>query len=224
MMLLDHDTDLIRKARSFQDQVKAKYPCGRQGGKIRVRAIGGADAAYSGDTGIGVIAVLSFPGLRPIGYAVSVRKVLFPYLPGLFAFREAPLYLAAYEKLGVYPDLLLVNGHGYSHPGRFGLACHAGVLLDIPTIGIAARLLCGSSVPPGPEKGSCSPVNDDEETIGMSVRTREGKRPIFVSAGYMTDLRFAVEMALASTAAVRIPLPIRAADSLAREYRRNLLA
>jgi deoxyribonuclease V len=222
MIPLGCNNDLVRNARAVQNKLKAKHPCGRKGREIRVTAIGGADASYDGDTGIGVIAVLSFPGLRPIGHTVSVRKVLFPYVPGLFAFRELPLYLAAYEKLGVYPDLLLVNGHGYSHPKRFGLACQAGAQLDTPTIGIASRLLCGRAVPPGPKEGSFSPVTDGQETIGMSVRTREGKKPIFVSAGYQTDLRFAVEMTLASTAAERIPLPIRAADSLARAYRRNL--
>jgi len=168
---------------------------------------------------MGVIALLTFPGLEPIGHAVTVRKVLFPYVPGLFGFREAPLYLAACEKLGVLPDLLFANGHGYAHPQRFGLACHAGALLGIPTIGIASRLLCGSSALPGPEQGALAPVIDNDEIIGMSVRTKAGANPLIVSAGYLTDLPCAVEMTLACLAGDRLPRPLHTAHLLSQRYR-----
>jgi len=212
------DSDLIRNARAIQDRLRARYSCGVRGREISVKIIGGADAAYSGDTGIGVIALLSFRDLEPIGHAVAVRKVLFPYVPGLFGFREVPLYLAACEKLGLLPDLLFVNGHGFSHPRRFGLACHTGSLLGIPTIGIASRLLCGRAALPGPEQGSSTAVTDNGETIGMSVRTKAGSKPVVISAGYLTDLPYVVEMTLACLTGNRLPQPLHAADKLSRWY------
>jgi deoxyribonuclease V len=214
---------LIEAALRIQAQLSTRYPCSRMTREIRVRVIGGADAAYAGDTGIGVIALLSFPGLRPVGHAVSVRKIQFPYISGLFAFRELPLYLAAYEKLGTLPDLLLVNGHGYAHPRRFGLACHAGATLGVPTIGVAARAAVGKAASPGNWKGACSPLTDGKEVIGMAVRTRVPGRPVIVSAGFRTDLRYAVEMTLTSAAGERMPLPLQAADRLARAYRNSCL-
>lgn len=213
------DNDLIRNAWAVQDRLRARYPCGIREREKKIDLIGGADAAYSGDTGIGVIALLSFPDLEPIGHAVAARKVLFPYVPGLFAFREAPLYLAACEKLGLLPDLLFVNGHGFSHPRRFGLACHTGALFGIPTIGIASRLLCGRAALPGPEQGSSTAVMDNGETIGMSVRTKAGSKPVVISAGYLTDLPYAVEMTLACLGGERLPRPLHAADKLSRYYR-----
>jgi deoxyribonuclease V len=216
-------TGLIQAALTIQDRLRNRYPCGDMDRKIRVQVIGGADVAYAGDTGIGVVAVLSFPELEPIGHAITVRKVQFPYIPGLFAFRELPFYMAAYEKLGVFPDLLMVNGHGYAHPCRFGLACQAGAVLEVPTIGIAARPLLGEATMPGNGIGACSPLMEGREPIGMLVRTSARGKPVFVSGGYMTDLRYAVEMTLASSPGERIPVPIRAADRLARTYRSSFL-
>jgi deoxyribonuclease V len=216
------DNNLIRNARAVQERLRARYSCGVRGREKKIRLVGGADTAYSQDTGIGVIALLSFPDLEPIGHAIAIRKVLFPYLPGLFAFREAPLLLAACEKLGVLPDLLFVNGHGFAHPRRFGLACHTGALVDIPTIGIASRLLCGRVSPPGPEQGSSSLVTDNDEAIGMLVRTKAGSKPLCVSAGYLTDLPYAVEMTLASLNGNRLPGPLHAADLLSKRYRELL--
>jgi deoxyribonuclease V len=220
---LGNTCDLVRNALVVQNRLRVKFSCGKKVRKIGITVIGGADAAYSGDTGIGVISLLSFPGLKPIGYATSVRRVLFPYIPGLFAFRELPLYLAAYEKLGIYPDLLLVNGHGYAHPRRFGLACQVGAFLDLPTIGIAARSLCGSCRPPGIEVGSCEPVTDLGETIGAVIRTSKGRRPVFVSGGFRTDLPFAIRMTMVSLDGGHIPLPLLAADMISKMYRKHIL-
>ncbi len=211
--------DLIRNAQAVQDRLRDRYTCGVRESEGKVGLVGGADASYSGHTGIGVIALLSFPDLEPIGHASAVRKGLFPYVPGLFGFREVPLYLAASEKLGCLPDLLFLNGHGCAHPRRFGMACHAGALLGIPTIGVASRLLCGSAALPGSHQGSTSPVIDSGEIIGMSVRTRVGKNPVFISAGYLTDLPYAVEMTLACLMGGRLPQPLHDAHFLSQQYR-----
>jgi deoxyribonuclease V len=215
--------DLVSNALLVQEKLRRKLPCGKNETVTKMQVIGGADAAYAGDIGIGVIALLSFPGLVPIGYAVSVRKVLFPYIPGLFAFRELPLYAGAFEKLGTYPDLLMVNGHGYAHPRRFGLACQVGAFLDLPTIGIASRALCGTSRPPGIEAGLCELVMESGETIGAVVRTIRGKKPVFVSGGFHTDLPFAIRMTMDSLDGDRIPRPLSAADMISKTYRKYIM-
>jgi deoxyribonuclease V len=209
---------LTAAARVVQLSMRDRCGCGQGGQPSEIRIIGGADAAYTGEDGIGVVALFSYPEMEPVECAFAARRVLFPYIPGLFAFRELPLCLAACEKLTTSPDLLMFNGHGYAHPERFGMACHAGALLGIPTIGVASRPLSGQSTDPDRSRGSCTPIRDGEETVGMAVRTREGSRPVYVSAGYCTGLSFAVEITLAAARDRRMPVPLYAADLLARDF------
>ena len=70
-------------------------------------------------------------------------KVSFPYIPGLLAFREAPLLLEPLSRLNTTPDFLLGGGHGLAHRRRFGLACHKGVMTGLPTIGCAKTVRRG---------------------------------------------------------------------------------
>jgi deoxyribonuclease V len=113
-----------------------------------IRYVAGADAAYDHDTIYAAIVVMKFPGLEVVGKTCSVQKVTFPYIPGLLSFREGPAILDAFSNLTTVPDLIFMNGHGYAHPKRFGLASHVGLLLDIPSIGVAKRLLIGRPLCP----------------------------------------------------------------------------
>ncbi len=124
--------------------------------------------------------------------------------------------LAALEALTVKPDLLLIDGQGLAHPRRFGLACHVGVLADIPAIGVAKSRLVGTYEEPGPERGCWSPLVDGGETLGAVLRTRHGVRPVFVSTGHRVSLKTAVELVLDLAPRYRLPEPIRLADRLSR--------
>lgn len=214
-----HD-GLLAGARAVQIRMRQRCGCGQGGSPSKIRIIGGADAAYAGEYGIGVVALFTYPGMEPVEHAVSMRRVSFPYVPGLFAFRELPLCLAAWEKLSTTADLLIFNGQGYAHPERFGMACHAGALTGIPTLGVASRPLTGRNIDPGWSRGSRAPLLDGEEIVGMAVRTREGSRPVYISAGYRTGLTFAVTVTLSTVRNGTMPVPLHAADLLAREYRR----
>ena len=113
--------------------------------KKSVRYIAGADVAFDKPNrrGVGVVVVLEWPSLDLAECICVEQPVTFPYVPGLLSFRETPVLLPAFERLTLTPDLLMVDGHGYAHPRRFGFACHIGLLLDIPTIGVAKSRLVG---------------------------------------------------------------------------------
>lgn len=145
----------------------------------------------------------------------------FPYVPGLLSFREAPAILAAFEKLKQQPELVFVDGHGLAHPRRFGIACHLGLWLRIPTIGIGKSRLCGEFPPAGDEKGACSPLTHRGECIGMVLRSRTSVRPIFVSVGYGLPLDVCVRWTLRVTPRYRLPEPIRQAHGHAEASKRS---
>jgi deoxyribonuclease V len=135
----------------------------------------------------------------------------FPYVPGLLSFREAPLILAACERLRATPDLIMVDGQGIAHPRRFGLAAHLGLLLDTPAIGCAKSRLCGVSDMPGASPPSSCDLVDYGEVIGAVVRTKTNSQPLYISIGHKIDLTTAITRVLACCRGYRLPEPTRLA-------------
>ena len=173
--------------------------------------IAGVDISAANAQGMatGAVVVLEYPELRLVETKVAQGRPNFPYVPGLLSFREAPLILAACEKLKVTPDLILVDGQGIAHPRRFGLASHLGLFLDRPTIGCAKSLLCGSYEAPGLEPGSYTEVIDRGETIGAALRTKLGVKPVYVSIGHKVDLQTAIHWVMEFCRGYRLPEPAR---------------
>lgn len=196
------------------------------GGRRAIRRVAGVDATFA-DRGriIRAAAVLlAYPGLEPVEHVLVERPVTFPYVPGLLSFREVPALLEALDRLSAAPDLVLCDGHGYAHPRRFGLACHLGLWLDVPAIGVAKSRLTGRHGEPGPAKGDLAWLLTGSgirpgERIGAVLRTRERVKPVYVSAGHRVSLRTAVTLTLAYTARYRLPEPTRLADKLSKAPR-----
>jgi len=179
-----------------------------------VETVAGIDTGYrNGMSQAGVVS-LKYSSLEPLEQAISLRPVNFPYIPGLLSFREAPVILEALAKLTQAPDLLIFDGHGTAHPRRFGLACHIGLLVDIPSIGCAKNKLLGEYDEPGPERGSFSFLTDQGEIIGAVLRTRNNVKPVFVSIGHSVDLQDCIHFVLNCCRGYRLPETTRRADRL----------
>jgi len=163
----------------------------------------------------GTVVVLSYPELEVVEIGAVEQTVDFPYIPGLLSFRESPVILAAYEKLRSKPDLVLVDGQGIAHPRRFGIASHLGILLDVPTIGCAKSLLCGTFGSLGPEAGSAAEIGHEGEVVGMALRTKANVRPVYVSIGHKVDLTAAVSWVSNCCRGYRLPEPTRLAHQAA---------
>ncbi len=187
----------------------------------KVGFVAGADVHQVGNEQMqAVVCILSFPELELVEVARAVVPVTFPYVPGLLAFRESPAVLAAFEKLQHDPDLALFDAQGRAHPRHFGLACHMGVLLDLPSIGCAKSRLYGRAEEVADEEGAMTPLLDpvDGRVLGMVVRTKRGSPPVYVSVGHKVSLETAVDFVLRCTkAGQRIPEPLRLAHLYARQ-------
>ena len=196
------------------------------GGRRAIGLVAGVDAAFAngGRTIRAAVVLLNCPGLDVTDQILIERPTTFPYVPGLLSFREVPALLEVLRQLPTVPDLIFCDGHGYAHPRRFGLACHLGLWLDVPTIGVAKSRLTGSHGEPGPAKGDVAWLLADkglrpDERIGAVLRTRERVKPVYVSSGHRVSLRTAVALTLTCTTRYRLPEPTRLADKLSKAHR-----
>jgi deoxyribonuclease V len=191
-----------------------------------VRLAAGADTSMKWRDSKGpihaAIAPFTWPEKVPLAPACATRIPPFPYVPGYLGFREAPALLAAWEVLAETPDLLFVDGHGRAHPRRCGIATHIGVLLDVPTIGVAKTILCGRVEGVlGDAPGSTAPLVDRGEVVALAVRTRARALPVYVGTGHRVSLETAVAWVLALSEGRRLPLPTRLAHDAANEARQG---
>lgn len=183
--------------------------------------IAGADVAFS-PNGHHVIAgvVLWRPADACVVETCTARVPCgFPYVPGLLSFRELPGVLAAFRKLRQVPDVVLCDAQGLAHPRRFGLACHLGLWLSLPTVGCAKSRLCGTFREPDARKGRHSPLLLDDEQVGVVLRTRDNVKPLFVSPGHLCDHTSAIRLTLAAATRYRLPEPTRLAHQLVTRAR-----
>lgn len=154
-----------------------------------------------------------------VAQATESRVADFPYVPGYLGFREVPALVAAWARVDPRPGLLLVDGQGLAHPRGLGLACHLGLVLDVPAIGVAKSLLVGAA-DPGPAPGDAAPILWKGAAIGVALRTRRGAAPIYISVGHRVSLDTAVAIVRAACDGRRVPAPIRAAHDAANAARR----
>ena len=184
-----------------------------------ITTVAGIDTHYHKGIATAAVVTLRLTELTAVDQATAVRRISFPYIPGLLSFREGPVVLDAINKLTSPPDVLIFDGHGIAHPRRFGLACHVGLLLDIPSIGCAKTWLSGRYTEPELEKGSYSYLRDGKEIVGAVVRTRRNVKPIYVSIGHRINLQNSIRIVLNCCRRYRLPEPIRLAHAEARASR-----
>ncbi|SNY79971.1 deoxyribonuclease V [Enterobacter sp. CC120223-11] len=181
------------------------------------KLIGGADVGFEegGEVTRAAMVLLSWPELELVEYQIARIPTTMPYIPGFLSFREYPALLAAWELLSRKPDLLFVDGHGISHPRRLGVASHFGLLVDVPTIGVAKKRLCGKFEPLSAEPGALSPLIDKQEQLGWVWRSKARCNPLFIATGHRVSQDRALAWVQRCTRGYRLPEPTRWADAVA---------
>ncbi|MGE0384601.1 MAG: deoxyribonuclease V [Gammaproteobacteria bacterium] len=204
-----------RRAIAIQESLRGRVIARR--GPESIATVAGIDVGFedAGAVTRAAVVVLSFPGLVPLDWALARCPTRFPYVPGLLSFRELPAVLAALRRLRRLPDLLICDGQGLAHPRRFGIACHLGVLLDRPAIGVAKSLLVGTHATLPARRGAWRALRDRDQTVGVALRTRSDVAPVYVSIGHRMDLAGARRIVLACAPHYRLPETTRFAHALA---------
>jgi deoxyribonuclease V len=200
------------------DLVEAKDRIGK------VCVIGGADASATRfdptRTVHAAMVALGWPSLAPIARAGAVTRGGLPYVPGLLGFREVPALAQAWAALDPKPQLVLVDGHGLAHPRGFGIACLLGLVLDVPTIGVAKSVLVGEveGILPD-EAGARAPLMFKGRRIGTALRSRRGANPLYVSVGHRISPEAALDWVERCLRGRRLPEPTRSAHEAAAALR-----
>lgn len=179
----------FQKARAIQEETRERLIIDRDEAKD-IGLICALDVSYRSRRAFSCGVIYDAKRKIVIEAIVVESEVKAPYVPGFFFLREISPLLSVIRLLKTWPDLALVNGHGYSHPRRAGIASYFGVLTGIPTIGVAKRILIGEEV--CDSGGNICKIIDGGEVIGMAVKSEREKW--YVSAGHKITLNTSVEI------------------------------
>ena len=207
----------VAALRAVQEQLAARVRL-KDDFPRSLRTIGGFDVGFEDDgaTTRAAAVLLDADTLQPLETHVARVPTRMPYVRGLLSFRELPALLEALALLSTKPDLCLIDGHGFAHPRRFGIACHFGVTADLPTIGVAEKVLIGKSPTALHEmRGAFTTLRDSGEQIGWMLRSKPGCLPLIVSPGHRVAMATAPEMVMRFVTTYRMPEPTRLADRIA---------
>ncbi|MGO8762441.1 MAG: endonuclease V [Desulfobaccales bacterium] len=185
------------------------------------RLIAGVDAICDREDKriFGAAALYRYPELELLEEAGAAGACPFPYRTGLLSFREVPILTAALAQLHARPDVVLVDGQGIAHPRGLGLAAHLGLVMDLPTIGVAKSRLVGAGEAPELAAGSYNVLIWKGKQVGLIFRTQKGVKPLYISPGHRITLPECLEITLGCVTRYRLPLPVRQADIISRRLR-----
>lgn len=220
--VIDHSWDLSEEE-AFILQRELALKVIRKDRVSDIKLVAGVDVAYQKNSNrlIAAVVVLNADNLGVVETAIAEDVERFPYIPGLFSFRELPPLIKAFAKLQYTPDIVVCDGQGLAHPRRFGLACHLGVIFDVPTIGCGKTRLLGEHQELDTTRGAIAPLVDHDEVIGNVLRTQTAINPVYVSIGHRITLSTACDCVLKLAPNYRLPETTRQADHLVKMELKN---
>jgi len=181
----------------------------------KIKTIAGIDQSHLSDERIiSAVVVCDYKTMDVLESKYAVAKPSIPYIPGYLSYREGPVMVEAFSKLENKPDMVLCDCNGILHPRRIGAASHFGILVDVPTIGVAKKLLCGDV--------QDNKVIFDKEIRAILIKTKEHAKPIIVSPGHRVSLQSAVEIVKSCLRDHKLPEPIHKAHKLANKLKKSM--
>lgn len=210
--------EAARLQRELREQLVLLPPPG-----FAPRLAAGADVSTTRDSSrvYAGFVVLDMQTMETVAESTAIGTATFPYVPGFLSFREIPALVDAWQQLTIRPDVLIIDGHGTAHPRGMGIACHAGLVFGVPTVGCAKSILVGRHEPLDPARGATAPLLFHDQVVGMALRTRTGVAPVYISPGHAMDLPTAEALILRLTpdGKYRLPETTRRAHRLVNAVR-----
>jgi deoxyribonuclease V len=212
VLFTDFKTDYpLKTCRKEQLQLRNKVNLTDQLNEDEIFTIAGFDVAYSTkeyDKACVACVIIEYNTKNIIETKTMFQQTKFPYIPTYLTFRETPLIQQLYTILDHEPTVLMFDGNGILHPYQFGLASHAGVLLNKPSIGVAKSLLCG-------KKQENDDINYQDKILGKALYAHNHqKKPVYVSPGNLISLSTSYKIA-SNLSTYKHPKPVRQAHILA---------
>jgi len=221
---LDHWFDpssrTLEELRVLQYRAIEKLSLEDDFGKIDI--IAGVDCAYLEDKIICAMPVLDYNFLEVIEKKFVVQKVAFPYIPTYLNFREGKAIASVFTKLENKPDMIMFDSCGINHPIRAGMASYFGAVMDIPTIGVSKKILCGSSETPV-EVGVSEQLIYKDEKVGWVLKSNRRSNPIIVAPGHRVSVGTSLEIVKHCLKGYKRPEPTRLAHMYAGEAKKEIL-
>jgi deoxyribonuclease V len=205
----------LRKVRAIQQHLKRHLIVRRL--TERICNVTGIDVAYEGEHGFAAMVSLEPESGEILGTKVVEADARFPYVPTYLSFREIPVIRPLLEDI---PEgtVVMYDGNGILHPHGFGIASQLGVVFDVPTVGIAKKLLCGE-VSDTMSHGA-RPVVYRGRIVGHALAKTSASRPVYASVGHRVSKEQAVGIARRFLK-FRVPEPVRLAHIEADAARRG---
>lgn len=203
----------LKKLRRLQKSLKNRLSLDEFKGGFE--QVAGMDVAYRDEHAYAAMVTFDFNSGKEIDRIVVEGEAKFPYIPTYLAFREMPIVGPLMKHMGP-STVLMYDGNGILHPEGFGITSQVGVVFDIPTIGVAKKLLCGTVT--GPSSGHAREVAQDGRVLGYAVVGEANSNPVYVSPGHKISLEQARDIAVRFLRQ-RVPEPTRVAHLAAESAR-----
>jgi deoxyribonuclease V len=203
------------KVRAIQERLKKHLLTRRF--KEKVVTVAGVDVAYEGEHGFAAMVSVDYSTGEVAETTIAEGDARFPYIPTYLSFREIPIIRPLLANMPK-DTVVMYDGNGILHPHGFGIASQLGVAFDVPTVGIAKKLLCGELS--GTWNRGVRPVVYKGRTIGHAIARRNDSKPVFASVGHRVSVEQAVDIAR-SLQRFRVPEPVRLAHIAAEAARRG---
>lgn len=209
----------LKELREIQHEAVKKIKL--EDGFDRIETVAGMDCSYLDNDIICAMVVLDYESMEVIEKRHVIRKVGLPYIPTYLNFREGCAMVSVFLQASTRPDITIFDSCGINHPIRAGMAAYFGAVMDVPTIGVSKKILCGHAEKPV-ETGQYHELMQDGEQIGWVLKSSRRSNPIIIAPGNKVSMDSCLDVVQHCLKGYKLPEPTRLAHNHAGEIRAEL--